>query len=120
MPKDYPRSQRIADQIQKDLALLIQREMNDPRVKMLTVSAVEVSKDLSHAHVYVSSLTDTVNHEEILAVLNKAAGFFKHHLGKSLHVHNVPELAFFYDESIEQGNKLSSLIDQAIASDKHH
>jgi ribosome-binding factor A len=117
MPKEFPRSQRIADQIQRDLAVLIQREMNDPRVRMVTVSAVKVSRDLSHAHVYVSSLVADVDHKDILKVLNRAAGFFKHHLGKSLHVHNVPDIEFFYDDSIEKGSRLSSLIDQAVASD---
>jgi ribosome-binding factor A len=114
--KETPRSTRLADQIQRDLAELIRRELKDPRVGLITITDVEVSRDLSHAKVYVSSLTDTETHAHTVGALQHAAGFLRARLGHALRVRQVPELHFVYDESVERGIRLSRLIDEAVES----
>jgi len=118
MARDFSRKERVADQIQRELAQLIQRDMQDPRLHLLSVSAVEVSRDLAYATVFVSSLSDTTSHDEILKALRKAAGFLRHELGKAMRLRIVPELKFKYDESLERGMSMSKLIHDAIESDR--
>lgn len=118
MPKDFSRTRRVSEQIQRELAQMIQQEIDDPRLGMVTVSGVEVSRDLAVAKVFVSSLDEGEQLEQTLIVLKKAAGFLRRELGKRMSTRTVPELRFVYDETILRGNKLSSLIDKAIASDK--
>lgn len=117
MSKDYSRSRRIGLQIQRDLADLIRRQIKDPRVGMVSVNAVKVSSDLSHAKIYITTLEDS-RRDETLDVLKKAAGFLRHELGQLMTIRNTPQLHFFYDESIEQGALLTHLIDNAVSSDK--
>lgn len=119
MAREYARSDRVADQIQRELAKLIQRDMSDPRLNLLSVSAVEVTRDLAYATVYVSSLTDKASHEEILSVLHKANGFLRRELGKAMRLRIVPELKFKYDESIEKGMSMAKLIDDAVQNDSN-
>jgi len=128
------RVQRVADQIQRDLATLIQMEVNDPRVGMVSVTGVEVSRDLAHARVYVTVMTtagdagteggagqpDAQQIEENITALNKAAGYLRTLLAKQLNLRAVPKLQFHYDGSIERGQRLSSLIDDALAADREH
>ncbi len=114
------RAARVADQIQRDLAVLLQREMKDPRLGIVTVSAVEVSSDLQNAKVFVTFLGKE-EAEEIAAgveVLTHAAGFLRSQLAKSIRMRSVPTLKFLYDKSISEGQKMSSLIEQAISSDQ--
>ena len=118
MPKEFSRTRRVGEQMQRELAQLIQQEIKDPRIGMLTVQAVEVSRDFSHAKVFVSSLDNAEGMQQSLAILTRASGFLRHELGQRIKLRIIPELHFVYDESIERGNRLSSLIDQAIASDK--
>ena len=119
MPRDFPRTRRIGEQMQRELARLIRDQIKDPRLGMVTVSAVEVSRDLSHAKVFISVLGDEDARRNSLMVLSKAAGFLRHELGQSMIIRTVPQLRFIYDESIERGSRLSALIDKAVASDKH-
>jgi ribosome-binding factor A len=117
MPKDFPRHQRVGDQIQRELAELIRREVKDPRLSsMVTVAEVRVSPDLSQARVFITVLDE--QGEQSVDVLNHAAGFLRSQLGKVLRLRIVPQLHFVYDTTAENGARLSSLIDQAIASDK--
>jgi ribosome-binding factor A len=109
------RLQRVGDQIQRELAELIRTELKDPRVHMVTITGVEVSPDLEHAKVRVSTLDD-VHREETLAGLRRAAGFLRSQLGRRLKTHATPELRFAYDDSIEQGVRLTQLIDAAVSS----
>lgn len=114
------RAARVADQIQRDLAILLQREMKDPRLGIVTVSAVEVSSDLQNSKVFVTFLGKE-DPEEIKAgvkVLSNAAGFLRSQLAKSIRMRSVPALRFFYDKSISEGQKMSSLIEQAITADE--
>ena len=120
MAQEYSRTQRVADQIQRELAALIQREVKDPRVGMATVSAVEVSRDLSHAKVFVTILNggeDTQEITESVKALNNASGFLRSQLGHRMKLRIVPTLRFHFDDSLSRGNYLSNLIDQARASD---
>lgn len=131
------RVQRVADQIQRELASLIQMEVNDPRVGMVSVTGVDVSRDLAHAKVYVTVLNtltgdselnnstlsepgalDKLEIEENINALNKASGYLRSLLAKRLSIRSVPKLRFYYDGSIERGQQLSSLIDSALAADK--
>lgn len=110
MPKEYPRSQRVADQLQRELAELIQRVVNDPRVHMVSVTGVEVTRDLANARVFVTTLDDS-HRDEVVEALNHAAGFLRHELGHRLRLRSVPHLSFSYDESIEHGLYMDRLID---------
>ncbi|MDH5777365.1 MAG: 30S ribosome-binding factor RbfA [Gammaproteobacteria bacterium] len=119
MPKEFSRTRRVGEQIQRELAQLIQLEVNDPRLGMVTVSGVDVSKDLAVAKIFISSLNDDDNVKQTISILTSAAGFLRRELGKRMTTRTVPELRFVYDETTLRGNKLASLIDQAIASDKN-
>lgn len=120
MPKDFSRTRRVGEQIQRELAQLIQQEIHDPRLGMVTVSGVEVSRDLAVAKVFVSMLNEDEQLEPSLEVLKKAAGFLRHELGRRMTTRTVPELRFVYDATIQRGNELSSLIDKAVARDKEN
>ena len=119
MPKDFNRSRRVGEQIQRELANLIQREIKDPRLGMVTVSAVDLSRDLSSAKVYVTVLNESQDIEQTLDVLNRATGFLRHELGRKVMMRIVPSLQFIYDASVSRGNELSNLINEAIASDQN-
>ncbi len=105
---------RVADQIQRDLAELIARELKDPRVGMVTINAVEVTPDYAHAKVFFSLLTG--DPEETLAGLNTAAGFLRSGLFKRLHIHTVPTLHFVFDRTTERAADMNALISKAVAS----
>jgi ribosome-binding factor A len=105
---------RVADQIQRDLAELIARELKDPRVGMVTLNAVEVTPDYAHAKVFFSLLTG--NPEETTAGLNAAAGFLRSGLFKRLHIHTVPTLHFVFDRTTERAADMNALISKAVAS----
>jgi len=105
---------QVADQIQRDLAELIARELKDPRVGMVTINAVEVTPDYAHAKVFFSLLTG--DPEETLAGLNTAAGFLRSALFKRLHIHTVPTLHFVFDRTTERAADMNALISKAVAS----
>lgn len=121
MPRDFSRVQRIADHLQRELARLIQTEMRDPRVGMVMVNEVAVSRDLSHAKVYVTVLGQDTEEEaaEALAVLNDAAGFLRSQLARDSTMRVTPKLGFVFDSSVLRGQKLSSLIDRAVSQENH-
>jgi ribosome-binding factor A len=116
MPREFSRAARIADQIQRDLSVLIRQEVKDPRVGLVTITAVEVNRDLSHAKVYVSSLAEVASTEQSVEALQHAAGFLRRQLGRGLKLRSVPQLQFLYDASVERGVRLSHLIDEAVAA----
>jgi len=122
MPKEFERTRRVAEQIQRELAVLIQQELKDPRLGMLTISAVQVSKDMSTAKVFVTVFNEEQDRKKTLEALQHAAGFLQHELGRQLSLRSIPKLRFVYDESIVRGAKLSALIDKAVKEDraKHH
>lgn len=101
------------------MALIIQREMRDPRVGLVSVNEVKVSRDLSFADVYVSTLTDSEASErtELVEVLNKAAGYFRSELAKRHKMRTTPKLRFHYDALAESAPRMESLIAQARSAD---
>jgi ribosome-binding factor A len=114
-PSSVPnRGFRVADQIQRDLAELIARELKDPRVGMVTINAIEVTPDYAHAKVYFSVLTGSP--EEATEGLNAAAGFLRNGLFKRLHIHTVPTLHFLFDRTTERASDMNALISKAVAS----
>ena len=112
--------QRLADQIQRELADLIRRDLKDPRLGMITISAVKVSKDMGYADVYVTVLGKdlTADYAPSLEVLNHASGFLRAALGKSLQIRMIPRLRFHYDEVVMRGNHMAALIHQAVSADE--
>ena len=121
MAKEFSRSRRVGEQIQRELAELVQRELKDPRLGMITISAVEVSRDMSVAKVYFTVLGDESHDEkQSLKGLERASGFLRRELGHRMRLRSVPELRFHYDHSIEKGSRLSALINEAVASDLDH
>lgn len=117
------RLQRLADQIQRELAVLIRDEVNDPRLTgFVTISSVKVSPDLGYADIYVTVMEPELNdamdkhsHEESLQVLNKAAGFLRTELSHRLKTRTTPRLRFHYDEVTARGNYMMDLINQAVS-----
>ncbi|HVK56590.1 MAG TPA: 30S ribosome-binding factor RbfA [Burkholderiales bacterium] len=118
MTKSFSRTTRIGDQIQKELSELIRLEVKDPRVGMVTITGVDVSSDYSHAKVFITTLDEKRSMEETLIGLGNAAGFLRKALFQRLSLRVIPQLHFLYDASIERGIHLTSLIDDAVASDK--
>lgn len=119
-PRGFNRTDRVADQIQKDLALLLQRELKDPRVGMVTVSSVKVSKDFAFADIYVSFMDKNSQEEaqEGVEVLNNAAGFLRSLLAKGIKLRVMPKLRFHFDATLLEAPRLSALIDKAVKEDK--
>ncbi|MDH0894324.1 MULTISPECIES: 30S ribosome-binding factor RbfA [Pseudomonas] len=122
MAKEYSRTQRIGDQMQRELAQLIPREVKDPRLGFVTITAVDVSRDVGHAKVFVTLMgeNDTDKIKLNLEVLNDAAGYLRMLLGKAMKLRSVPQLHFHYDESISRGAHLSALIERAVSEDSKH
>lgn len=114
------RTQRLADQIQKDISGLIRQELKDPRLGMITVSAVKVSSDLGYADIYVTVLGQTLEEspEASIKVLNGAAGFLRTELARGLKLRVIPRLRFHYDEVVARGNRMADLIAKAVTEDK--
>ena len=110
MKKKSGRPQKLGDLIQRELSHLVQRELRDPRVGMITITAVDVSPDISHAKVLFTTL-DAAHVAEAGKGLKRAAGFLRSQLAKRIKLYTTPELRFEYDESVERGDRLSRLID---------
>lgn len=120
MPREFKRSDRVSDAIQKSLAQLIQQEVRDPRVGMVNINSVDVSKDLAVAKVYVTfvGVDSDEENEQSIKVLNSAESYLRSLLAKAITIRTTPKLQFIYDRTQVRSQKLSSLIDKAIASDK--
>jgi len=110
------RPQRVADQIQRELAEILRRELQDPRLGLVTITAVDAAPDLSHAVVYFTCL-ERVQAEAAERTLRKAAGFLRSSLARRIKLYTTPELRFKYDESVERGAHLSQLIDSVRPKD---
>lgn len=118
MVKSYSRSERVAHLLQRELAQLIQQEIDDPGLPpLVTVSEVVMSADLAHAKIYITVLDDETRVGTALSVLNKAAPYLRAHLARNLKLRITPQLRFAYDASLVEGNRLAHLIDQANFSD---
>jgi ribosome-binding factor A len=120
MPKDFPRARRVADQIQRELPELIRQDVKDPRVGMLTITEVEVNRDMEFAKVYFTTLGGEPEHAACLQGLQRASGFLRTQLSHRMQLRVVPKLTFVYDRSVERGIELSQLIETAVAEDAKH
>ncbi len=120
MAREFKRSDRVAQELQKEVAVILQREVKDPRVGMVTVSDVEVSRDLAYAKVFVTFLFN--NDKEAIAqgmkALEKAAPYIRSLVGKAMRLRIVPELRFEYDQSLVEGMRMSNLVTNVVRHDK--
>ncbi len=119
MANDYSRTSRVSQQVQKELARILQQEVKDPRIGMVTISGVDITRDLAYAKVFVTFLTigDQTN-EESLAGLNSASGYIRRLLGKAMRLRIVPEVRFCFDETLTEGLRISELVSGAVKNDK--
>lgn len=117
MPRDFRRSDRVAGSLRRELAQLIQLEVKDPDVGFIGLSDVEVTRDLSHAKVYVT-VFEPEKAASSLKALNKASGYLRKRLGQEMRIRSVPELHFQHDASVETGHRMDSLIDSAVSADR--
>ena len=120
MAKEYSRTERVADYLQRELAALIQHEVRDPRDGMVSITGVDVSRDMGHTKVYYTSMTANTAEEasESTEALNKAAGFLRSHLSRDSSMRMVPQLRFYFDASVGRGRDLEDLIRKAADSDR--
>ncbi|MDF7667256.1 30S ribosome-binding factor RbfA [Orbaceae bacterium ESL0727] len=119
MAKSFSRASRVGHELQKEIAIILQREIKDPRLGMVTVSGVDLSRDLAYAKVFVTFLNDSDPHaiEQGLKVLNDATGYIRSLIGKAMKLRIIPELKFNYDESLVKGMQMSNLVADVIKND---
>ena len=113
--RGFARTDRVAEQIRRDLSELIRSDIRDPRVQQVSLTAVEVTPDYAHAKVFYTALVAESERDALAQGLKRASGFLRHELSRLLMLRTVPELHFVYDTSVERGISLSSLIDSAVA-----
>lgn len=116
MAREFKRTDRVAEQLQREIAQIIQQDIKDPRLGMVTVSGVDISKDLYYATAYVTFLgigDDEKSIKEALSILNQASGYVRSLLGKRMKMRVIPNLKFEYDSSIATGSEMSALINKA-------
>lgn len=121
MAREFSRTRRVGQQIQREIALILQREVKDPRIGMVTVSDVEVSRDLNYAKIYVTFLqleNDAERIKEGLLGLTEAARYIRSLLGSAMRLRVVPELRFYYDQTLVEGMRLSNLVTNTVREDK--
>ncbi len=119
MARDYARTDRVGQQIQKEVAMIIQREVKDPRLGMVTVNAVEITRDLAYAKVFVTFFTiEGQSAEESIVILNDAASYIRTLLAKRIKARIMPELRFIFDQSMIEGVRMTGLVNEAIAEDE--
>lgn len=119
MSKEFSRVDRLSQQMKKEMAVILQREIKDPRLhNMITVSDVEVSRDLSHAKVFVTFLgLDQEKVPDNLKILNDASGFVRSLIGKRIQARIVPHIRFAFDESLNEGIRMANLVNNARSED---
>ena len=119
MAREFKRSERVADFIRRELSVILQQSLRDPRVEGVNVNDVAVSSDLSQARIYVTfmNMPDEQQTAEAVEVLNGASGFLRSELASKHSMRSTPKLRFYFDESVRTGDRLSKLIDQALNKD---
>ena len=118
MKKDFARTDRLNQEIQKEVSSLIQQELKDPRLGMVTITGVKITSDLAYAKIYFSVLGDLPEIDKNTKLLNQASGFIRTQLAKKLKIRKIPEITFIFDKSLQYAINLKKLINQAIADDK--
>lgn len=120
MSRDFSRTDRVAQQLQREISVILQRELKDPRIGMVTVSDVDVSRDLSFAKVFVTKFDqDPESVKESIKRLTEAAGFVRSLLAKRLKLRIVPDLTFVHDTSLTEGLRISELVSKAVEDDEN-
>ncbi|MBT8128856.1 MAG: 30S ribosome-binding factor RbfA [Gammaproteobacteria bacterium] len=119
MPREFNRSQRMSEQIRRELAEIVRDELKDPRMGLCSFTAVKLSRDLSNAVVFCSVL-DKALCDETIETLNHAAGFIRSQIASRIRARTVPVLKFVNDDSVERGAAMEELINKAINADKQH
>lgn len=119
--KDYKRADRIAELFQTELAMLLQREIADPRLQNITITLVKVTDDLGLAKIYFTMLeSDEEKIQQVMKGLKSASGFLRSHLAKVTQARKVPTLAFYYDEATDRALKMTKLIEQTARDDEKY
>lgn len=118
MPREYPRARRVEEQLKRLLADLIRREVKDPRVGLITITSAEVSRDLTQAKVYFTPFAGIGDAAVTLEALRHASGFLRHQVRNLMRLRVAPEIDFQIDDSVERGARLSTLIHEAVESDR--
>ena len=120
MAREFARTQRVADYLQRELAELVQHELRDPRIGMVSITGVDVSRDLGHARVYYTRMgSDSIEDaKESTEALNRAAGFLRSQLSRDSNMRSVPQLRFYFDSSVGRGRDLEALIQKAADADR--
>lgn len=120
MAREFSRTRRVSDYLKRELASLIQFELSDPRVGMVSITDVEVSRDLAHGRVFVTVLGKDSEAEaaDTVAALNHAAGHLRTLIAKGMKARTTPRLQFVYDSSVVRGARMSELIERAVATDR--
>ena len=121
MAREFSRSRRVAQQIQKELAQIVSREVKANELGMITINAVDLSSDLSYAKVYFTILNDDAeNIKSAITRLNDQAPLLRSMMGSAMRLRIVPELKFYYDKSLSEGIRMTSLVNQAVRKDKEN
>ncbi len=119
MAKEFGRADRVAQQIQREIAVILQREVKDLRVGMVTVSDVELTRDLQHAKIFVTFFLNEVDDIEAgVKVLNDASGYIRILMGKAMKLRVVPEIRFVYDKTLVEGMRISNLVTNTVRDDQ--
>jgi ribosome-binding factor A len=116
MGQEYSRAERVGDQIQRELAVLLLQEVKDPRVGMITITAVEVTKEFENARVFYTVMGDQDQREKTAIGLAKASGYLRRELSKRLKLRTTPQLKFVFDKSVNEGMRMTALINEAVSS----
>ena len=112
------RQKRVADRLQVEISELFQREMNDPRLELVTVTRVNIDRELEYAHVFVSTVGDEARQAEVLAILNRAHGFIRREVGRRVQLRRTPQLVFHWDPAPEKGEQVEQLLDKLRAENQ--
>jgi len=119
MPREFSRNQRLGNEVLRALNELLHFETKDPRLKLVSLTSLELSRDLSVARVYFSLLDPNGDPEPVQEGLDRASGFLRSRLGREVKIRHVPELRFAHDNSAAEAQRITSLIDDALESDQN-
>lgn len=119
MPRGFDRTRRVGEQIRRELAQAVGEILEHPHASMLSFTDVRVTRDLAFAKVYVTHVLDNpIEREELVAELNEKKGRFRHYIAQRLTTRTVPELTFYYDNSVEYGARMEGLLEDLVKDDK--
>ncbi|NRA85625.1 MAG: 30S ribosome-binding factor RbfA [Gammaproteobacteria bacterium] len=119
MAREFSRSRRVAQQLQKELAMIVMREIKAQEFGMITINEVDLSRDLSYAKVYFTLLNDSPELiKKAVEMLNETAPYIRSLMGSKMKLRIVPELRFYYDKSLSEGIRMASMVTKAVREDK--